>query len=408
MFALPLRLLGLLRPIMWFAEEVEIEEEGQEFANDMEFPLDKEKEEPPEEKEKEEEKEKKEDKEEDKEKKEKQEISDEELLKKPDNELNKEQLERKNALKTEYENEKKRILETKDEELSEEEKTLKKEFQEQEKKSKQEKDKKSFIDIDNENLSEEDKEQLSPREKAFYYRYHKEKKQRQDIESKYDKLMLEIQELKKIVTPKEEDLIEKILENKEDNDSVTVAEVKEILKKQQEQQTKKPEEKNKDEKIQQLTQAAKEKADRQQREFEQDHPDFKEKMNIFSKALADNPELAVGLFNEAQREDGNVARYVYEKGKKFEKLYGGGDTDKKKDTDTGKNEFDLASRIIQNAKKRKTTAGRGSNAGKGEGYTTEDLEAMETEELASVLNKMSIEEFKKVPRHIRKRALGEE
>lgn len=415
MFALPLRLFGLGRPIMWFAEEEVIEDEEKDFEDGMGFPLDKSPADKEDDKTKEEDKKKEEEAAKEKEAKEKaekekedkekkDELSEEELLNKPDNELSKEQLEQKNTLKTEYEAEKKRILETEDKELNDDEKELKKQFQEQGKK-----EKKPFIDMEDPNLSEEDREQLSPREKAFYYRYHTEKKKRQEFEAKQDKLLLEVQELKKTVTPKEKDIIEEILKDKAEDDTVTVAEVKKILAQRKEKDSEKEDKKKvSDEKIQAMVRAAQEKADRQQKEFEADHPDFKEKMNIFGKALKDNEELAIGLFNEAQKQDGNVARYVYEKGKKFEKLYGaaGGD-DKKTDKDS-KNEFNLASRIIQNSKKRKTTAGRGSNAGKGEGYTNEDLEAMEIDELASTLDKMPMEEYQKVPRHIRKRALGEE
>ena len=303
-----------------------------------------------------------------------------------------------------------------EEEGSKKGKESKEEDKEEEGKKKEESDKEEDkIDL-NQDLDDATIQKLTPREKAFYYEMKKERKKRQEIEAERDYLTTQLKyglkkgdekkESKKTTEGTDDIDLSELLKDKEDSDLIEVGELKKVIptlikrevaktvqeleNKKTEQQKKLIEERRKtEERIVQL-----------EEEFSKTHDDYEEMLNIAAKAMKDFPSLSLEVFNATQDPKGNPVEVVYNIGKKFQKIYGDETTVQKKSQNTQSN---TAKKIIENAERRKTSASVSSGGSKT--FTLSDLESMDREELGKFLAKLPISEYRKVPKHIREKAL---
>lgn len=286
--------------------------------------------------------------------------------------------EKQEEKKTEETEEKKE--ETEDKETKEEEVTEEKEEEELEEKD----------------LSKEEIEKLPKDAKGLYYAMKQEREKRKAIEGELQFLKLQNKYNKDKPKDKKEsdeetvEDINEILKDKADDDLLSAGELKRILAAQNKKVEKEKKvildkQREHEERVKRI--------DEIEDIFKETHPDYKEMLNIFTRAANEMPSLRYEIMAEINRENGNPAKKAYELGKKFKSLYG-------ENKDNGKTKENNAARILKNAEKKKTSASvPGSNISK------EALEEMDIEELQKTLSSMSMAEFMKVPKKLRNKAL---
>ena len=273
---------------------------------------------------------------------------------------------------------------------------------------------KEEIDL-NQDLDDAIIQKLTPREKAFYYEMKKERKKRQEIEAEKDYLATQLKynkppEKKEESTKEEEIDLGDLLKDKEDDDFVAVGEVKKLIPtliKKEVSKTIEEIEKKKSEEQKKIIQQQSEQERRiteLEEEFKKTHDDYEDMLNIAAKAMKDFPSLSLEVFNATQDPKGNPVEVVYNIGKKFQKIYGSETAETKKSQEAKDTQStNTAKKIIENAERRKTSAS--VSGGGSKTFTLSDLESMDREELGQFLAKLPMSEYRKVPKHIRERAL---
>jgi len=320
--------------------------------------------------------------------------------------------EEKKDEKSEEETEKKEQEEQKQEEENKGEEEQKTEEEEETEGKKEES--KEEIDL-NQDLDDATIQKLTRREKAYYYEMKKERKKRQEIEAERDYLATQLKynkppEKKEESTKEEEVDLGDLLKDKEDDDFVAVGEVKKLIPtliKKEVSKTIEEIEKKKSEEQKKIIQQQSEQERRiteLEEEFKKTHDDYEDMLNIAAKAMKDFPSLSLEVFNATQDPKGNPVEVVYNIGKKFQKIYGSEAAETKKPQEAKDTQStNTAKKIIENAERRKTSAS--VSGGGSKTFTLSDLESMDREELGQFLAKLPMSEYRKVPKHIRERAL---
>lgn len=271
-------------------------------------------------------------------------------------------------------------------------------------------------EIPEEELSDEEINNrfTTPKEKALYRELKKERANRSETEKERDFLKLKAKfhdkpaekGKEKQEEQEEEDPVAKALEGKTDEDIISIADVKKILaaqeEKAQQEARKRAERRNEDAKEQQRRMKE---ADAYEDELRKTHTDVDEALHYANVMVHNHPGLAAEL-HRISREEGieAVTKYVYELGKEHRDF----GTGKYKKNPAGKEDLGRKSvgKAINNAEKPKTSAGAGAGSKPGAGFSNAELEAMDGEELAKHLATLPENEFGRVPKHIRKKALA--
>jgi len=325
--------------------------------------------------------------------------------------------EEKKDEKSEEETEKKEQEEQKQEEENkgEEEQKTGEEEETEDKKGEGEEEDKEEIDL-NQDLDDATIQKLTPREKAFYYEMKKERKKRQEIEAEKDYLATQLKynkppEKKEESTKGEEEIdLGDLLKDKEDDDFIAVGEVKKLIPTLIKKEVSKTIEEIEKKKSEEQKRIIQQQSDQERRiteleeEFKKTHDDYEDMLNIAAKAMKDFPSLSLEVFNATQDPKGNPVEVVYSIGKKFQKIYGAETAETKKSQGAKDTQStNTAKKIIENAERRKTSAS--VSGGGSKTFTLSDLESMDREELGQFLAKLPMSEYRKVPKHIRERAL---
>lgn len=279
-------------------------------------------------------------------------------------------------------------------------------------------------DIDFETLSDDDLIDMiadpgyTAREKGFLKQMHADRRKRQEAQAMVDHYKLAMKAKDMNIDKDNEDEegdeegLDKLFDGKEDDDFMSVADVKKVLQKQQEI------EKKQIEKTQKKLAADKQRYNEQMQEFEKieqsmklQHTDYEDMMRCAAAAMKDEPLLAMKM-NQIAANGGNPVEYAYKTGKKYAPLYleaikKGSSNNNAGDAGAKGTQGNNASRMAENARKKKTSASLGggrSNTSKG--IDLDALDAMETDELVKTLYNMPPKMLVRVPKRIRDRALG--
>lgn len=304
------------------------------------------------------------------------------------------------AVATEEPPEKEEVKEEKAEEKKEEE-PLKTEIKPEED---------TFVKIERELAKDEGRENLkdfSPREKAYFYQMRRDRKLRQKAEEERDQALF--RERKSKEKPPEDPL--KVLEGREDEDFLTVKDVKAMLKKEAKENKETPRE---DAGLQNMQMNYLKMCER---EALQKHEDFEAVIDLADELIA-NDTKALTEVAERTKKGENPAIVMYEmirSHKEFETLYPaaeirvkarkqaaektpGASSSAPVSTPEDKAKEEKAKQaekaLEDNANKSKTTAHVSSREGK-------PAEELSLEEI----NKMSDLEFAKLPRQVRNKYL---
>lgn len=305
--------------------------------------------------------------------------------------------------------------EQKEEQKGEEEQETGKKEETEGKKEEGKEEAKEDIDL-NQDLDDATIQKLTPREKAFYYEMKKERKKRQEIEAEKDYLATQLKynkppEKKEESTKGEEGIdLGDLLKDKEDDDFIAVGEVKKLIPTLIKKEVSKTIEEIEKKKAEQQKRIVQQQTEQERRiteleeEFKKTHDDYEDMLNIAAKAMKDFPSLSLEVFNATQDPKGNPVEVVYRIGKKFQKIYGAETAETKKSQEAKDTQStNTAKKIIENAERRKTSAS--VSGGSSKTFTLSDLESMDREELGQFLAKLPMSEYRKVPKHIRERAL---
>ena len=198
----------------------------------------------------------------------------------------------------------------------------------------------------------------------------------------------------------EEDPIEKLLASKQSDEPVTADELRRAfaLKKQQDlkretnNQKKQDSEQSKHRKMITQIQEA-------EQSMRQVHTDYDEAVKLAVEMMNQYGGLRIE-YNQIARDRGALAavEWGYNLGKTH-KNFG------VKKVDPQVKAREDAKKVIENANKQKTSASMSNGDKKPLKYNNNDLENMESEELAKTLANMSQGEYSKVPKSIRKKAM---
>ena len=262
-------------------------------------------------------------------------------------------------------------------------------------KEKETDDVKEKQELGEEDLTKEEIEKLPKDSRGMYHAMKKEREKRKQIEGELQFLKLQkkypLKDEKKKDAPEEEtENIEDVLKGKNDDDIISVGEIKKILSAQGKKVEKEKEsilvkQKEHEEIVKRI--------DEIENIFKETHSDYDEMFDIFKKAAREIPSLQYEVIAEVKRENGNPAKKVYELGNKFKSLYG-------KKTEISNPKEEETKRILKNAEKKKSSA-----SVTGQSVSNEALEEMDADELGKTLSNMSMAEFIKVPKKIREKAL---
>lgn len=264
-------------------------------------------------------------------------------------------------------------------------------------------------------MSEEDLNKLSPKERGMYFALKKERDARREAEKERDYLRLQQKFGPKPETPDEEkddqegeeqpqDPTESLFKDKADDDYVSVADVRQMLKSMQEASAKKEQLAVKQqEKAQKQHAQALRQADAVDKHLRSTLKSYDEAMFYADEMMKKRPGNAMEFAHLVRTEGAEAAaRYAYELGKDH-RDFGSGKFVAKKDKNVQNREN--AQRAIKNAEKPRTSANAGPGNRTSERYSQEELEDMDASELASTLASMSMNEFRRVPKRLRDKAL---
>ncbi len=256
---------------------------------------------------------------------------------------------------------------------------------------------------------QEDLTDLSEREKGLYYALKAERKKRQTAEEDRDAALFVNVKTKKAAEAKAaavkeeaESEVDIKLEG-EDEDFITVKEAKKIVDALKKKSKAKTDTGDVDEVAKENRETALRIAEMSARDVvearvaggQKDLPDYDTTMKIGEMIVESNPEYQKEIY-KAYRQGRNPALVTYDlvrKDPKFATLYGKKDEAKPAD-DKAKTGKENLKKIEENLIKPKTSGAQGGGSAETlEGYTLEGL------------LKMSISEFRKVPKHIREKFL---
>lgn len=260
--------------------------------------------------------------------------------------------------------------------------------------------------------------------KGLYGALKEERAKRQKAQAKAEKLEISLKASSLKKSKEEDDLdygdeqynkdIFKAIDGLEEDDVVSVKQIKSIIKdtieatnKKNQALTKKNTDKQTDH--QKKFESMQSQAEKLDLEFMAAHEDYGEIFEIFNEAIKvdEFKGLREGLDREFAKlyhgQDGNPSEYIYKVGKKLKPLFKKEEKKEEKKDKPGDDDPDKTQRIARHAKKKKTSAGSSSES---RASSHEDLEALEGDELIIALDKLSEAEYAKVPKHIRMKVAG--
>ncbi len=253
---------------------------------------------------------------------------------------------------------------------------------------------------------------FTPREKGLYNALKKERKARQDIEAEADFIKLQAKygakpavEKTEKATEEEEstDPLQELLDSKSPEDFITAAELSAALKKQTALQNKdKAKKADATEKLEEKHKQVVEEANVAEKIMQGKHSDYAEAAHYGDQMMQQFKSLQNEFMTIVYKESPlKAAEWLYKLGQTH-RDFGNGKFGKSSKENT---EREKIKKVITNAEKKKTSAGDSGDKTPAR-YSNDELKDMDAEELGQILANMPEEQYFKVPRKIRKRALS--